>query len=93
MTIEEMKDRLVDNQIDYITDLVFKAKHEELFNFVYENIFNNFKDIDDDDIKYLFKEDTLRGVTPDALRANESLRINTKAAIDKAIMELPSLDI
>ena len=38
-------------------------------------------------------EDTLRGVTPDALRANESLRINTKAAIDKAIMELPSLDI
>jgi len=57
MTIEEMKDRLVDNQIDYITDLVFKAKHEELFNFVYENIFNNFKGIDDDDIKYLFKED------------------------------------
>ena len=38
-------------------------------------------------------EDTLRGVTPDALRASESLRINTKAAIDKAIMELPSLDI
>lgn len=57
MTIEEMKNRLVDNQMDYITDLVFKAKHEELFNFVYENIFNNFKDIDDDDIKYLFKED------------------------------------
>jgi hypothetical protein len=51
-----MKDRLNDNQIDYIRDLVFKDRHEELFGFVYENIFNNFKGIDDDDIKCFFKE-------------------------------------
>ena len=56
MTIEEMKDRIVDNQIDYITDLVFKGKHEELFDLVYENIFSNFKGMDDDDIKSYFKE-------------------------------------
>ena len=56
MTIEEMKDRLVDNQIDYIRDLVFKDRHEELLGFVYENIFNNFKDMNDDDIVCFFKE-------------------------------------
>jgi hypothetical protein len=56
MTIEEMKDRLVEDQIAYIRDLVFQDRHEELLGFVYENIFNNFKGIDDDDIKCFFKE-------------------------------------
>lgn len=35
----------------------------------------------------------LRGVTPEGLRTNESARIRTKAAVDKAIANLPSLDI
>ena len=55
MTIEEMKDRIVDNEIEYITDLVIKGRHEELFNFVYENIFSNFKGIDDIDIKDMYR--------------------------------------
>jgi hypothetical protein len=38
-------------------------------------------------------EDTLRGVTPEALRYNLTLRDETKAAIDEAIRALPSLDI
>ena len=37
MTIEEMKDRLVDNEIDYIKDLVIRDKYDELFEFVYLN--------------------------------------------------------
>ena len=51
MTIEEMKDRLVDNEIDYIKDLVIKDKYDELIEFVYFNCFNNFKDISDEEIK------------------------------------------
>lgn len=56
MTIEEMKDRIVEDQIAYIRDLVFKDRHEELFGFVDENIFSSFKGIDDDEIKCWFKE-------------------------------------
>ena len=51
MTIEEMKDRLVDNEIDYIKDLVISDKYDELIEFVYFNCFNNFKDISDEEIK------------------------------------------
>ena len=51
MTIEEMKDRLADNEIDYIKDLVIRDKYDELIEFVYLNCFNNFKDISDEEIK------------------------------------------
>jgi len=51
MTIQEMKDRLVDNEIDYIKDLVIRDKYDELIEFVYFNCFNNFKDISDEEIK------------------------------------------
>ena len=37
--------------------------------------------------------DTLAGVTPDALREDEYLRLSTKQQIDDAIKALPSLDI
>ena len=51
MTIQEMKDRLVANEIDYIKDLVIGDKYDELIEFVYFNCFNNFKDISDEEIK------------------------------------------
>ena len=51
MTIQEMKDRLVANEIDYIKDLVIRDKYDELIEFVYFNCFNNFKDISDEEIK------------------------------------------
>jgi len=38
-------------------------------------------------------EDTLRGVTPEALREDSYLRATTKRAVDEAIAALPSLDI
>ena len=34
-----------------------------------------------------------RGVTPDALREDGILRLDTKKAVDEAIKALPSLDI
>ena len=51
MTIEEMKDRLVDNEIDQIKDLVIRDKYDELFEFVYLNCFSNFKSMSDEEIK------------------------------------------
>lgn len=38
-------------------------------------------------------EESLRGVTPDALREDEYLRRETKRAVDDAIKALPSLDL
>jgi hypothetical protein len=38
-------------------------------------------------------DETLRGVTPDALREDGYLRAETKRAVDDAIKSLPSLDI
>ena len=38
-------------------------------------------------------EETMRGVTPDALREDEWLRLETKRNVDAAIKALPSLDL
>ena len=38
-------------------------------------------------------EKTFRGITPDALREDDILRLDTKKAVDEAIKALPSLDI
>jgi hypothetical protein len=38
-------------------------------------------------------EDTLRGVTPDALREDGYLRAETKRAVDDIIKSLPSIDL
>ena len=55
MTIEEMKDRLIDNEIDYIKDLVIKDKYDELVEFVYFYCFSDFKDMSDEEIKEQYK--------------------------------------
>ena len=51
MTIEEIKDRLVDNEIDYLTDLVISDKYDELVEFVNLYCFSDFKDISEEEIK------------------------------------------
>lgn len=51
MTIEEIKARLVENEMEYIQDLVITNKYDELFEFVYLNCFSNFKDMSDEEIK------------------------------------------
>ena len=50
MTIEEIKDRLVDNEIDYLTDLVISDKYDELVEFVNLYCFSDFKDISEEEI-------------------------------------------
>ena len=51
MTIEEIKARLVENEMEYIQDLVITDKYDELFEFVYLNCFSNFKSMSDEEIK------------------------------------------
>ena len=51
MTIEEMKARLVENEMENIQDLVITNKYDELFEFVYLNCFSNFKSMSDEEIK------------------------------------------
>ena len=53
-TIEEMREQLVNNEVDYITELVFKDRHQELFDFMYVNSFRNFKDIDDNEVREIY---------------------------------------
>ena len=51
MSIEEMKARLVENEMEYIQDLVITDKYDELFEFVYLNCFSNFKSMSAEEIK------------------------------------------
>ena len=53
-TTEEMREQLVNNEVDYITELVFKDRHQELFDFMYVNSFRNFKDIDDNEVREIY---------------------------------------
>ena len=50
MSREEMKNRLVDKQIDYLKDLISKDKPDELFSYVCINFFDNFESMSDEEI-------------------------------------------
>ena len=55
-TIEEMRDQLVNNEIDYISQMVIHDRHQELFDFVYTNSFRDFKNIDDNDVIEMYMD-------------------------------------
>ena len=55
ITIEEMKERLVENEIEYIQDLLDKNNHDELLEYVMFNCFSNFTMKTDQDIKEMYK--------------------------------------
>ena len=55
ITIEEMKNALVDNEIDYIKQMVIEDKHDDLVEFVYINSFNDFKSMGNEEIKELYE--------------------------------------
>ena len=57
-TTEEMREQLVNNEVDYITELVFKDRHQELFDYIYTNSFIDFKNIDDNDVIEMYEEVT-----------------------------------
>ena len=50
MSREEMKNRLVDKQVDYLKDLISKDKPDELFLYVCINFFDNFESMSDEEI-------------------------------------------
>ena len=54
MSIEEMKARLVENEIEYIQDLIDTNNKDELFEFVQLNYFSNFSMKTDEDIKKMY---------------------------------------
>ena len=55
-TTEEMREQLVNNEVDYITELVFKDRNQELFDYIYTNSFRDFKNIDDNDVIEMYEE-------------------------------------
>ena len=55
ITIEEMKARLVENEIEYIQDLIDTNNKDELFEYVQLNCFSNFTMKTDEDIEKMYK--------------------------------------
>jgi hypothetical protein len=51
-----MRDQLVNNEIDYISQMVIHDRHQELFDFVYTNSFRDFKNIDDNDVIEMYMD-------------------------------------
>ena len=50
-TIQEMREQLVNNEVEWVSELVIKNRHSELFDYVYENSWQNFDGIDNREIE------------------------------------------
>ena len=55
-TIEEMRDQLVNNEVEDISEMVIHNRNEELFDYVYRNSWRDFKDIGEADIKTMYMD-------------------------------------
>jgi hypothetical protein len=53
-TIEEMRDQLVNNEIDYISQMVIHDRHQELFDYVMKTC--GFKDDDDTEVEGIYMD-------------------------------------
>ena len=51
MPIEEIKEMLVKDEIDYVRDLVLKNKYDELYKFIMLYCFNDFKTMSEEEIE------------------------------------------
>ena len=51
-TIQEMREQLVNNEIDYISQMVIQDKFQELFDYVMKNC--GFKDDEDTEIESIY---------------------------------------
>lgn len=56
VTIEDMKESIVENEMEYVREIVFKNRWNELFDYVYAHSYSSFKDIDDKDIIELYTD-------------------------------------
>ena len=55
-TIEEMRDQLVNNEVEDISEMVIHNRNEELFDYVYRNSWRDFKNIDDNDVREMYMD-------------------------------------
>ena len=56
MQIEDMKEAIVENEMEYVREIAFKNRWDELFDYVYVHTYSNFKGIDDKDIIELYTD-------------------------------------
>lgn len=54
MQIEDMKEAIVENEMEYVREIAFKNKWDELFDYVYAHSYRSFKNIDDKDVIELY---------------------------------------
>ena len=54
MKIEEMREQLVNNEIDYISQMVIQDRHQELFDYVMKTC--GFKDDEDTEIESIYMD-------------------------------------
>ena len=55
-TIEEMREQLVNNEVEDISEMVIHNRNEELFDYVYRNSWRDFKNIDDNDVREMYMD-------------------------------------
>ena len=53
-TIKEMREHLVNNEIDYVSQMVIHDRHQELFDYVMKTC--GFKDDDDTEIEGIYMD-------------------------------------
>ena len=54
MKIEEMREQLVNDEIDYISQMVIQDRHQELFDYVMKTC--GFKDDEDTEIESIYMD-------------------------------------
>ena len=55
-TIQEMREQLVNNEVEWVSELVIKNRHSELFDYVYENSWQNFDGIDNREVESMYMD-------------------------------------
>ena len=75
MQIEDMKEAIVENEMEYVREIVFKNKWDELFDYIYTHTYSNFKGIDDKDIIELYTD--MYGDIDDDLNRKDRLHLRS----------------
>tara|TARA_A100000164_G_scaffold365226_1_gene384546 strand:- start:65 stop:256 length:192 start_codon:yes stop_codon:yes gene_type:complete len=50
MTIEEMKTKLVESNMQFVKDMVIQDRYQELYDYVETHFFSDFQDLEDGEI-------------------------------------------
>ena len=55
-TIQEMREQLVNNEVEWVSELVIKNRHSEPFDYVYENSWQNFDGTDNREVESIYMD-------------------------------------